>query len=209
MMRRLFIIILLGLSATVGRAQCRRFITPNFGNTYHEQEAILDEAAQECKQKKGEFHASVETGVNAAFGRHNPYRGATFYTGINGTYYRQVNGRLMVAAGFDLYNYMGTTDATTLAVHAMAHYQLNDRIDGTLYVERNFGNLRGNQVALMPGLRQPMGYGMYHGGLFSPALIESLMPSTTVAGTMGIDTKRGGRIDIGFSFTKYDDFQWR
>lgn len=178
------------------QAQTDGFITPNFGCTYTEQQALFDEQMENAT-RKGEFHATVEAGVVASFGRNNPWAGGMFYTGVSGDYFRRVTQKLTLSAGFDLYNYMGTVDATTLGVHALAHYQFNDRLDGSLYVEHNFGNLRGTNVPFNPAL----GYSMYNGGLYG---MNRFNPSTTVAGQLGWTTKRGSRIDIGFSFTHVD-----
>lgn len=196
------LLLLLCLLPLGAKAQCD-FITPNFGATYTEQEQMLDEQIDEAK-KKGEFHATVEAGVSASFGKHNPYAGAMFYTGINGTYFRRVTEKLTLAAGFDLYNYAGTTDATTLGLHAMAHYQFNDRMDGSIYIEHNFGNLRSGYTPYNPMLRYGMGYGLYDGGLFGLGRYDTFSPSTTVAGRLGWNTKRGGRIELGVSFTHID-----
>lgn len=204
MLKRFALILLLTLPTLVGKAQRNAFITPNFGATYTEQEQMIEEEMEQ-KKSKGEFHATVEAGVNASFGRNNPYRGGTFYTGVNGMYIRQINKKLMVAAGFDLYNYMGTVDATTLGVYAMAHYQFNDRMDGTIYVEHNFGNLRGNSMPFNPMMRTGLGYGIYGGGLLGMAGYTMFNPSTTVAGNLGWTTRRGGRIELGFSFTHMDN----
>ncbi|MCD8265681.1 MAG: copper resistance protein B [Prevotellaceae bacterium] len=127
------------------------------------------------------FNASVSAGVSCGFGKNNPYRGAAFFTSLEGLYAMPVNDRLTLAAGLGYTRYTGWgRSQSSLDIFGLANYRFNDRLDATLFLSHSFSPTN------MGGLRTP----------YVPAMNGNC---TAVGADVGVKVSDAVRIDVGFT----------
>ncbi len=133
------------------------------------------------------FNASVEAGVMCGFGKNNPFRGAAFFTSIDGLYAFPVNDRLTLAAGLGYTRYTGWGQSqSALDIFGLANYRFNERLDATLFMSHSFGPLGGN----------------YRSGMHSPYIPGISNACTVVGGELGIKVNESVRFGVGLSVVR-------
>ncbi len=133
------------------------------------------------------FNANIEAGVMCGFGKNNPFRGAAFFTGIDGLYAFPVNDKLTLAAGLGYTRYTGWGQSqSALDIFGLANYRFNDRFDASLFVSHSFG---------------PLG-GKYNGGMRSPYIPGISNACTVVGGEFGIKVNESVRFGVGVSVVR-------
>lgn len=137
------------------------------------------------------FNASFETGVSVAFGRHNPYKGAAFFSGVTALYAHPINERLTLALGMTADMLYGWgTHTNNIGILALVNYRINERLDLTGFVNHNFGAVGGNEFRL-------------NGRQFAyPVAPGMIGPSTTIGADLGIKVNDNTKINVGVSFTR-------
>ena len=106
------------------------------------------------------LNGQISAGVNVGFGKHNPWKGASFFTSLAGLYVLPVskNGRWTGAVGGYFSNFrMFGQQVNTVGVIGLADYQINDRMSVTGFLMHDFGVLGGQKGMFMPmlGLNNP------------------------------------------------------
>ncbi len=133
------------------------------------------------------FNASVSAGVTCGFGRNNPYRGAAFFTSLEGLYAFPVNDKLTLAAGLGYTRYTGWGQGqSSLDLFGLANYRFNEKFDASVFFSHGFGPLGGGDRL---GMRAP-----YVPGISSAC--------TTVGAEFGIKVGDAVRVGVGVSVTK-------
>ncbi|MBQ0020202.1 MAG: hypothetical protein KBT39_06735 [Bacteroidales bacterium] len=133
------------------------------------------------------LNASVDMGVSVGVGKHNPWKGAHFFTDLTLLYAYPVNDRLTLAAGMDYGYFSGLgSGMNNLSLFGLANYKINDRFDVTGFVSHDFGQL---------GEVRPM----------SRPMMPFMGPSTTVGADLGIKVGENTKINIGVSFTREEN----
>lgn len=150
---------------------------PSFSSPYQQPRFV--------PQKLSPLSLSLDMGLTVGWGKHNPWRGAAFHTTLSGAYNYQVNDRLTLAAGGYLNHFSGWgTAGTTMGIYALANYQFNERLDGTVFLTHDFGLLDGKQRFMGPPVP----------GLASPA--------TTLGADFGIRLGNHSKVNLGISVTR-------
>ncbi len=133
------------------------------------------------------FNASVGAGVMCGFGRNNPYRGAAFFTNVEGLYALPVNDRLTVAAGLGYTRYTGWGQSqSALDLFGLANYRFNERLDATVFLSHSFGPTGGN---IYNGMRSP----------YIPGISNAC---TTVGAEFGVKVNDAVRFGVGVSVVR-------
>lgn len=131
------------------------------------------------------LNASVEMGVSVGFGKHNPWRGAHFFSSLSALYAYPVNDRLTLAAGVGYTHFTGWGGGSgSLGVFALANYRINERLDLTGFVSHDFGELSNSRMTVGP----------YIPGYTSP--------TTTVGAELGIKVGENTKFNVGVSVSK-------
>lgn len=131
------------------------------------------------------FNGQISAGVNVGFGKHNPWKGASFFTSLAGLYVLPTskNGRWTGALGGYYSNFrMFGQQVNTVGVIGLADYQINDRMSVTGFLMHDFGVLDGQKGMFMPML-----------GLNNP--------STTIGGEFNMRLGEKASMSIGISVT--------
>lgn len=131
------------------------------------------------------LHLSVDMGVTVGLGRHNPWRGASFFTSVSGAYVYPVNPRLTLVGGASLTNFTGWGGGTSLSLFAQANYQFTPRLDGSVYLVHDFGLLDGRQRLMGPAP--------------TPRFAS---PATTLGADLGIRLGDHSKLSVGLSVTR-------
>ncbi len=133
------------------------------------------------------FNASIDAGVMCGFGKNNPFRGAAFFTSIEGLYAFPVNDKLTLAAGLGYTRYTGWGQSqSALDIFGLANYRFNERLDATLFMSHSFGPLGVNYV----------------GGMRSPYIPGISNACTVVGGELGIKVNESVRFGVGVSVVR-------
>lgn len=131
------------------------------------------------------LNASVNMGVSVGFGKHNPWRGAHFFTDIAALYAHPINDRLTLAVGGNYCTFTGWGRGhSSVGLFGLANYRINERLDVTGFVEHDFG-----QLTRVHPFTSPM-----------PPFFNG--PSTTVGADLGIKVGEKTKINLGVSFTR-------
>lgn len=131
------------------------------------------------------LNGQISAGVNVGFGKHNPWKGASFFTSLAGLYVLPTskNGRWTGALGGYYSNFrMFGQQVNTVGVIGLADYQINDRMSVTGFLMHDFGVLGGQKGMFLPML-----------GLGNP--------STTVGGEFNMRLGEKASMSIGISVT--------
>ena len=144
------------------------------------------------------FNAEVEAGVRVGWGRHNPWRGASFFTNLAALYAMPLSkdGRWTAAiGGFYGNDRIWGQRVNSLGLMGMVDYRINERLNLTGFVAHDFGI----QNVRMPGM-----YGLYglNYGLWGPGCGLGLGPATTVGADLGIKVTEKFALSFGISFTR-------
>ena len=134
------------------------------------------------------LNAPVGAGVRVGWGRHNPWRGASFFSHLAALYAMPLSkdGRWTAAVGGYHANYrLWGSQTNSLGLMGMVDYRINERLDVSGFVMHDFGVL---------GQHGPM-----------HMTCPLLGPSTTVGGELGIRLTEGAMLNLGLSFTRYHD----
>lgn len=131
------------------------------------------------------FNASVDMGVSVGLGRHNPWRGAHFFTDITGLYAFPVARDWTLALGASYLRYTGWGKGQgEVSLFALANYRINDRLDLTGYLSHDTGQLdRFNPC-------------------HTPYLPGFTGPSTTLGMDFGIKVGSSAKVTLGVSVTR-------
>ena len=144
------------------------------------------------------LNAEVGAGVRVGWGRHNPWRGTSFFTDMAALYALPVSkdGRWTAALGGYYSNYrMWGEPVNRLGLMGLVDYRINDRLNLTGFVAHDFG-AGGSRHLHGPGLWAAgcdpwlMGYGLGYG------------PATTVGADLGIQLTEKMALSIGVSMTR-------
>ncbi len=144
------------------------------------------------------LNAEVGAGVRVGWGRHNPWRGASFFTDMAALYALPVSkdGRWTAALGGYYSNYrMWGEPVNRLGLMGLVDYRINDRLNLTGFVAHDFGAVGG---------RQPHGPGLWAAG-YDPWLTGYGLgygPATTVGADLGIQLSEKLALSIGVSMTR-------
>ncbi len=145
------------------------------------------------------LNAEVGAGVRVGWGKHNPWRGASFFTDLGALYAMPLSrdGRWTAALGGYYSNYrMWGEPVNRLGLTAMVDCRLNERLNLTGFVAHDFGALGGRRPG-MP-LYWPCDYGLPGYG-----------PATTVGADLGIRVTEKFALSIGISMThQQSDFPY-
>jgi len=137
------------------------------------------------------LNASLTAGVSVGFGKHNPWKGAMFFTGASALYAVPLSDRWTVGIGADYMHYSGLgMNLNTLGLFGMANYRINERLDFTGFLSHDFG-------VLGDGRQQMMNRMPYMPGFTNPC--------TTIGGELGIKVGESTKISVGVSFTKEEN----
>ena len=131
------------------------------------------------------LNGQIGAGVNVGFGKHNPWKGASFFTNLAGLYVLPTsrNGRWTGAVGGYFSNFrMFGQQVNTMGVLGLADYQINNRMSVTGFLMHDFGVL-GGQKGMFPPM---LGWGN---------------PSTTVGGEFNMRLGEKASMSIGISVT--------
>ena len=144
------------------------------------------------------LNAEVGAGVRVGWGRHNPWRGASFFTDMAALYALPVSkdGRWTAAVGGYFNNYrMWGEPVNRLGLMGLVDYRINEKLNLTGFIAHDFGAV-GNRHLQGPGLWatgfEPWmaGYGFGYG------------PATTVGADLGIQVTEKFALSIGISMTR-------
>ncbi|MBQ7180734.1 MAG: hypothetical protein IJR87_05510 [Bacteroidaceae bacterium] len=144
------------------------------------------------------LNAEAGAGVRVGWGRHNPWRGASFFTDMAALYAMPVSkdGRWTAALGGYYSNYrMWGEPVNRLGLTGLVDYRINDKLNLTGFVAHDFGAVGGRRLH-GPGLwgtgYDPWltGYGLGYG------------PATTVGADLGIQLTEKMALSIGVSMTR-------
>ena len=137
------------------------------------------------------LNGQVGAGVRVGWGRHNPWRGASFFTDLGALYALPLSkdGRWTAALGGYYSNYrMWGEPVNRLGVTGMLDCRLNERLNLTGFVAHDFGAVGSRR----PGapLWWPCDYGLLGYG-----------PATIVGADLGIRVTEKFALSIGISMT--------
>ena len=80
------------------------------------------------------LNAQVDAGVTVGWGKHNPFRGGSFFTDVSLLYAKPLTDCWTVAVGGTLSRFRFFDNyVTTASVQALANYQFNEHLSGTVY----------------------------------------------------------------------------
>ncbi len=134
------------------------------------------------------LNAQVGAGVRVGWGKHSPWRGASFFSDAALLYAAPLSddGRWTGAVGGYHSNYrLWGRQVNTLGLMGMVDYRINDRLDVSGFLMHDFGIVGGQN------------------GQHAPLLpFES--PSTTLGANLGIRLSPNAALNLGISFTHYD-----
>ncbi len=135
------------------------------------------------------LNAQVGAGVRVGWGKHNPWRGASFFSDVAALYALPLSrdGRWTGALGGYFSNYrLWGRQVNTLGLVGMVDYRINERLNVGAFLMHDFGVLGGRR------------------GMMGPSMpFES--PSTTVGADLGIRLTEKAAISLGISFTRWDE----
>lgn len=99
------------------------------------------------------FNTQIGMGVMVGFGKHNPFKGASFYTDISLAYAKQLDEHWSVALGGGLSRFkMWNKNEWAGNVFALANYKFDEHWSASMYGSLN---------------RMPEGFGMYNYDMFN------------------------------------------
>lgn len=132
------------------------------------------------------MNLQLETGVRVGWGKHNPWRGASFFSNVGAMYAMPLSkdGRWTAALGGYYSNFrLWHQQMNTIGVMGMVDYTINDRLDIAGFVTHDFGVIGGlsHRTPLLPFLENP---------------------STTIGAEFGIKVSDNASMRISFSMTK-------
>ncbi len=130
------------------------------------------------------LNAQIGAGVRVGWGKHSPWRGASFFTDVAGLYAFPVSqdGRWTAAVGGYYSNFkLWGSQVNSLGVMGMVDYRVNDRLNVGGFVMHDFGVMGGDR-----------GWG--------PTLPYE-RPSTTVGADVGVRLTEKTSLNVGLSFT--------
>lgn len=133
------------------------------------------------------LNAQVGAGVRVGWGKHNPWRGASFFTDIAAMYCMPVSkdGKWSAAVGGYFSNYrLWGRQVNSVGLCGLVDYRFNDKLDLSGFVMHDFGVIGGSDA-------------------HSPALPFLEQPHTTVGAQLGINVGEKARVEIGLSLTRY------
>lgn len=133
------------------------------------------------------LNAQVGAGVRVGWGKHNPWRGASFFTDIAAMYCMPVSkdGKWSAAVGGYFSNYrLWGRQVNSVGLCGLVDYRFNDKLDLSGFVMHDFGIIGGSDA-------------------HSPALPFLEQPHTTVGAQLGINVGEKARVEIGLSLTRY------
>jgi len=131
------------------------------------------------------LNGQISTGVNVGFGKHNPWKGVSFFTSLAGLYVLPTskNSRWTGAVGGYYSNFrMFGQQVNTVGIMGLADYQINDRMSVTGFLMHDFGVLGGQK------------------GFYSP-MMGLTNPSTTLGGEFNMRLGEKSSMSIGISIT--------
>jgi len=141
------------------------------------------------------LNGNVEAGVRVGWGRHNPWKGASFFTNLAGLYAMPLSkdGRWTAAIGGYYSNYrLWGEPINSLGLTALVDYRINEKLNLTGFVAHDFGDMGSKRFPYYGfyGL-YPLDYTYYTG-----------CPSTTVGADLGIQVSEKLALSIGISVTR-------
>ncbi|MCR4921605.1 MAG: hypothetical protein K5945_07880 [Bacteroidaceae bacterium] len=135
------------------------------------------------------LNAQVGAGVRVGWGKHSPWRGASFFSDASLLYATPLSddGRWTGAIGGYHSNYrLWGHQVNTLGVMGLVDYRINDHLNVGGFLVHDFGIVGGQR------------------GLHGPMLpFES--PSTTLGADLGVRLSPSAILNIGVSFTRYEN----
>lgn len=142
------------------------------------------------------MNLQVETGVRVGWGRHNPWRGASFFTNLGGMYALPLSkdGRWTAAMGgyFSSFRFLGQRDNTFGLMGAM-DYSINQRLSIFGFLAHDFGVVGASAMT-----RPPV------------PLLET--PATTIGAGINCKLTEKTAFSVSLSFTRESHGQpepWR
>ena len=134
------------------------------------------------------LNAQVGAGVRVGWGKHSPWRGASFFSDAALLYAAPLSddGRWTGAIGGYHSNYrLWGRQVNTLGLMGLVDYRINDRLNVSGFLMHDFGIVGGQS------------------GLHAPLLpFES--PSTTLGASLGIRLSPGATFNLGISFKRQE-----
>ncbi len=157
--------------------------TPTMPRTFYSP-SWIDHGLGEWNLHEG-LNAQLSTGIRVGWGRYNPWRGASFFTGMAAMYALPVSkdGKWTVAVGGYYSNFrLWGSQVNTVGVMGMMDYQINERLNVTGFLTHDFGVLGGHRM----------------GAPYLPFLED---PNTTIGANLGIRISPKAALSVGVSFT--------
>lgn len=133
------------------------------------------------------LNAQVGAGVSVGFGKHNPWRGASFFTDMAALYAMPLSkdGKWTAAAGGYFSNYrLWGRQVNTFGLLGMVDYRINERLNVGAFLMHDFGVLGGHRFG---------------------ATLPFESPSTTFGADLGIRLTEKAALSLGISFTNYQE----
>ena len=134
-------------------------------------------------------NAQVGAGVRVGWGKHSPWRGASFFSNAALLYATPLSqdGRWTGAVGGYHSNYrLWGRQVNTLGIMGMVDYRINDRLNVGGFLMHDSGVVGGSR-----GIGHPM--------------LPFESPSTTLGADLGIRLTQNAALSVGISFTRYED----
>ena len=140
------------------------------------------------------LNGQVSAGVNVGWGKHNPWKGASFFSSLAGLYVfpSSRNGRWTGAVGgyYTNYKLMGQ-QVNSAGVIGLVDYQMNERMSATGFLMHDFGVLGGQRNHCPCALG---GWGN---------------PSTTLGAALNMKIAEHAVVSVGLSVTRQQNpFGW-
>lgn len=135
------------------------------------------------------LNGQVSAGVRVGLGKHNPWRGGSFFSSMAGLYAFPVsqNGRWTGAVGGYYNNYrLWGRQVNSVGLMGVVDYKINDRLSASGFVMHDFGVL-----------------GQSHGGLCSPWMMDLESPNTTIGAALDMKISEKANLSIGVSLTNH------
>lgn len=141
------------------------------------------------------LNGQMSAGVNVGFGRHNPWKGASFFSSLAGLYVLPPsrNGRWTGAVGgyYTNYKLMGQ-QVNSAGLIGAVDYRINENMSATGFLMHDFGVLGGQRADCPWALG---GWGN---------------PSTTLGGALNMKVAEHAVVSVGLSVTRQQGpFGWR
>jgi hypothetical protein len=162
-----------------------RYWAPAYGSFY----SPVGPAALGAWDLHPGLNAQVGAGVRVGWGKHNPWRGASFFSNAALLYATPLSsdGRWTGAVGGYHSNYrLWGRQVNTLGIMGMVDYRINDRLNVGGFLMHDFGVVGGAR-----GMGRPM--------------LPFESPSTTLGADLGIRLTQNAALSVGISFTRYED----